>query len=615
LSLQGTIVGAGFVVIAFATVAAVAGAQRRVVGALVAAGGVALAGASAYLLPPPEVRNLLPDQHFGTGRNGITLRGWVMFEADGANESVAVSRRGTARRLLANGRLEAMNGLATRSSGILSHLPLAIHASPERVLLIGLGNGVALTSALAHSTERVDCVARGSAFVEGATTFGAAVREGLDDGRVHLAIGDPEDLVNRAGRYDVILNQMAGVWGELASRLSTREFLEMVRDHLDDGGLYCQWLSGSALTKTGFQSLLATLASVFPQVEVWAGHGSSVLLLAKESPAPHDFGVILDAYRTPRIQASAADAWIPEPLSLLSYFLVSDEAVRRISSRATIHTRNNEQLGRLEAARRYREPTVNPVPGLSALGDDVFARLVNTPAIGFEAALVNAVQARAFERAGLLRDAERESPLDRSAVEIYENALQLNPRDRAIRRRLADLRSRMGIEFLNRASILAAHDNLRQAVEIDSTFAEGFANLGRHLAMTDEHDFAAAVTEHAIEMEPDNDLFALLLAQIWKRRVYYDKALPWYEKAMDLNPRNVDAAIGYVDTRLSMEANPDLEHGLEVSRRYLEFEPENEDLRSRIMKLELAISRREAGLELDPDVPPDTDAPEDSAAS
>jgi spermidine synthase len=536
-----------------------------------------------------------------------------MFERDGANASVAVVRRGGFRRMLVNGRLEATNGLATLSSGILAHLPLTMHRSDARVLLLGIGNGAALRSALAHPVERVDVLERGPELVAAASTFGDVVRDALDDDRTRLHLGDPEDLVARAGRYDVVLHQGSGAWTELSSRLATREFLEMAAERLVDDGIYCQWVPDDALTKTGFQSLLATVASVFPQVEVWAGHGSAVIVLAKKRPAPHDFAAMLEAYRDPRIQAAAAAVWIEEPLSLLSHFLVSDDAVRRITRRAAIHARASDVLGRTEADRRRSASTVNPVPGLFALADDLVSRLANVPeGAAFEAAVANAIQARALERAALELESTRSGPEDTKALDAWEAALELNPRDRAIRRRLADLRSRIGIEYTNKLLVVAAHANLRQAVDIDTTFADGFANLGRHLAIAGEYDFALAVIEHAVAMEPDNDLFALLLAQTWKRRVYYDKALPWYAKAMELNPRNVEAAIGWVDTRLAMQENPDLEEGLEVLQRYLEFEPENEDLTMRITRLSEAIEKGEAqpaeGVE-PPGAAPDTTPP------
>jgi tetratricopeptide (TPR) repeat protein len=532
-----------------------------------------------------------------------------MFERDGANGSATVVRRGDSRRLLVNGRLEATNGLATSSGGILAHLPLTVHPSEKRVLLLGLGNGAALRSVLAHRVERVDVVERGPELVAAARTFGEEVNSALDDERTRLHLGDPEDLVARSGRYDIVLHQGSGGWTELSSRLSTREFLEMAAERLHDDGIYCQWVPDDALTKTGFQCLLATVASVFPQVQVWAGHGSAVIVLARKTVAPHDFAAMLAAYRDPVIQVAAGDVWIEEPLSLLSHFLVSDEAVRRITRRAAIHSRTNDVLGLAEAARRRVASTINPVPGLFALEDDLLPHLANVPEAGFEAAVTNAIQARALERNALDLEASQTGPEDTRALDAWQTALELNPRDRAIRRRLADLRSRTGIEYANKLAVAAAHSNLRQAVEIDTTFADGFANLGRHLAMTGDYDFAIAVIEHAVEMEPDNDLFALLLAQTWKRRIYYDKALPWYEKAMELNPRNVEAAIGWVDTKLTMQENPDLEEGLAVLRRYRAFEPQNEDLTMRITRLSGALAKGKA-----PPPPPEQPAADTDTA-
>jgi tetratricopeptide (TPR) repeat protein len=245
---------------------------------------------------------------------------------------------------------------------------------------------------------------------------------------------------------------------------------------------------------------------------------------------------------------------------------------------------------REEAARRLTEGTVDPVPGLAAIRGDVLAVLTNVPEAGFEAAVRMATRARDLEREALDRELQG---ADLDAVAVYENALELNPNDGSIRRSLATLRSRMGIEYSNRQQFTAAHANLREAVETDTTFAQGFANLGTLLAMNEEFEYALSVSHEASDLEPDNDLFQLQIGRIWKQRGYLDRAIPYYEKAMALNPQSVEAAIGYIDTKLAMESDaPDLKAGLEFLRGYLKIDPDHTDLKFRILRLENAIAGR-----------------------
>jgi tetratricopeptide (TPR) repeat protein len=136
--------------------------------------------------------------------------------------------------------------------------------------------------------------------------------------------------------------------------------------------------------------------------------------------------------------------------------------------------------------------------------------------------------------------------------------------------------------------------------------------------MIESYDYALSVTHQATLLEPDDELFQLQMGRIWKQRGYYDKAMPYYETAMRLNPLSVEAAMGYIDTKLSMEDDQaDLRGGLEFLERYVALEPRNEDLIYRIGKLRDAIERRltrspDFGtLSVAPELAPSSEPPED----
>jgi tetratricopeptide (TPR) repeat protein len=413
------------------------------------------------------------------------------------------------------------------------------------------------------------------------------------------------------------LLEPSGGWSERSAATATVEFLELVRARLGEGGLACLWIPDSALTREGFLVLLATWARVFPRVEAWAGQGGDVLLLANKDDAPHDFQRMLDAYHDPHVAAACQAAWIATPETMLSQFLIDDATVRRLSSGRTPSTRLNGALAREEAGRRRAAPTVDPVPGLAAIRDDVVATLVNTPGEGFAPAIAIAIRARDLEWKGL--DFELDGNLE-DATAAYREAISLNPHDGAVRRAFATLRSQQGIGYGNRQAFFVAHSYMREAVETDTSYAQGFGNLGLLLAQAEQFDYAIACTGQGIELAPDDDLLQLQMGRIWKQRGYYDKALPYYEKAMELNPKSVEAGIGFVDAKLAMEGDAaDLRWGVDFLEKYRALEPQHEDLLYRIGKLNDALSRhakREAAdssaAPLAPAAPP---SPSDSATT
>jgi tetratricopeptide (TPR) repeat protein len=107
----------------------------------------------------------------------------------------------------------------------------------------------------------------------------------------------------------------------------------------------------------------------------------------------------------------------------------------------------------------------------------------------------------------------------------------------------------------------------------------------------EDFDYALVVTNQAIDLAPDDDLLHHQMARIWKRRTYFNRSVPYYRKAMEINPRNVEAAMGYSDVLLSMETIPDIAGAITFLRGYLELEPDNEELHYRLEKLQRALER------------------------
>jgi hypothetical protein len=83
--------------------------------------------------------------------------------------------------------------------------------------------------------------------------------------------------------------------------------------------------------------------------------------------------------------------------------------------------------------------------------------------------------------------------------------------------------------------------------------------------------------------------------------------LPYYQAAVDLNPKNVEAAIGLVDATLAMQGDSaDLKWGLQFLEKYRAVDPTHEDLLYRIGKLKGVLEKRAKGQTVRP--PPDSTA-------
>ncbi len=125
---------------------------------------------------------------------------------------------------------------------MIVHPALLTHARPERVLIIGGGDGGSVREVLRHPTvEAVHLVEIDRMVIETSREFFPAVSGKLDDARVEVRVADGFDQVENGGeRYDVILVDSIDPQGE-AAKLFSAPFYGHARRCLREGGIFvCQ---------------------------------------------------------------------------------------------------------------------------------------------------------------------------------------------------------------------------------------------------------------------------------------------------------------------------------------------------------------------------------------
>jgi len=136
----------------------------------------------------------------------------------------------------------------------------ALHPAPRDVLVVGLGSG-AWTQVLAHhpSVERVVVVEINPGYLEllghrhevFTLRTNPKVRFVIDDGRRWLHA--------HADRFDLIVQNTTYYWRANCTNLVSREYFELARAHLRDGGVFYS-------NTTGSLDILKTACAAFPHV-------------------------------------------------------------------------------------------------------------------------------------------------------------------------------------------------------------------------------------------------------------------------------------------------------------------------------------------------------------
>ena len=168
-------------------------------------------------------------------------------------------------------------------SGVLGSL---LRPGARRSLVIGLGTGSTPGwLAAMPGMERTDVVELEPAILDVARLCGPVNHDAMDNERLHVAPGDAREVLTVSrDRYDLVFSEPSNPYRAGVASLFTREFYEAVASRLNPDGLFLQWVQAYEVDERTVSTVVATLASVFPEVEIWQVHHIDLLLVASRRP-------------------------------------------------------------------------------------------------------------------------------------------------------------------------------------------------------------------------------------------------------------------------------------------------------------------------------------------
>lgn len=172
--------------------------------------------------------------------------------------------------LLLDGATQVMEKNEFQYHEPMVHLPMLAHQSPEKILVIGGGDGGILREALKHNTVlHIDFVDIDEEVVTFAKTHLNMINSGaFDDPRVKTHFTDGRLFAETApvNSYDIIIMDMTDPSGP-SLKLYTKEFFAAVKNLLKNEESYFIMHSESPETRPeAFARIHRTLKSVFPIV-------------------------------------------------------------------------------------------------------------------------------------------------------------------------------------------------------------------------------------------------------------------------------------------------------------------------------------------------------------
>ena len=161
-----------------------------------------------------------------------------------------------------------------------------MNPAPRSVLVVGFGAGVTAGSFVPYPEVSSIVICELEPLIPPASDefFGKENYHVLRDPRTRVVYDDARHyILTSPEKFDVITTDPIHPWVKGTSTLYSREYYELVKSHLNPGGVAAQWLPIYESDEETVKTELATFFSVFPNATVWSnylnGDGYDLVLL------------------------------------------------------------------------------------------------------------------------------------------------------------------------------------------------------------------------------------------------------------------------------------------------------------------------------------------------
>jgi spermidine synthase len=176
---------------------------------------------------------------------------------------------------------------------------MAVHPHPEKVLILGAGEGATIRQVLSHrSVRQVVAVDIDSVVIEACRKYLPEWSQGaFDDPRCRIVYGDAREyLESTQDTFDIIIGDLPEFHRDSrAKKMATVEFYKTVKDHLAAPGVFTVQTGSGDLGQAEVHALLMNTASqVFPVTRSYLAYipscfGPWSFIVASNGPDPLDF--------------------------------------------------------------------------------------------------------------------------------------------------------------------------------------------------------------------------------------------------------------------------------------------------------------------------------------
>ncbi len=233
----------------------------------------------------------------GVYRRGalISPESTLVFHEDGKTATVSIvqEREGESiiRDIRTNGKVDAGIGVDSPHNAtvdeptmvLLAAIPMAHHPDARTVANIGLGSGLTSHTFLCNPRlEVVDTIEIEQKMVEAARHFGPQVELTFSDPRSRIHVDDAKSFFASQGKkYDIIVSEPSNPWVSGVGGLFSSEFYRLARRHLNERGLFVQWVQLYEIDLGLLASIFKALEPEFEDFVAYTSNAGDLLIVAR----------------------------------------------------------------------------------------------------------------------------------------------------------------------------------------------------------------------------------------------------------------------------------------------------------------------------------------------
>jgi spermidine synthase len=163
-------------------------------------------------------------------------------------------------------------------------LPMSMNPDARSAATIGLGSGLTSQTLLTNpSLKVVDTVEIEQRMVDGANKFRPNVELVYTDPRSRIYIDDAKTFFSTYNRkYDLIVSEPSNPWVSGVAGLFSDEFYRLIKRHLNEGGIFVQWVQLYEIDTDLVISVLKAIRTNFSDYVVYAPNDFDMIIIAKE---------------------------------------------------------------------------------------------------------------------------------------------------------------------------------------------------------------------------------------------------------------------------------------------------------------------------------------------